>query len=84
MYLAHIRFAEEHKELIPLTKLGVEYVFRHGDTYQAYYKLDYSTVEEYGYAYPNEEVPEHLVPKDLIHIYTLFCKDMPFLKMNGC
>jgi hypothetical protein len=76
MYLAHIRYTEEEQELKPLTELGVEWVYRHGDTFMGYYKLDYSTVKKYGYAtLEKNPTSEELVPNGLIHIYTLFCKE---------
>jgi hypothetical protein len=56
--VANIRYADDEKELKPLSEEGIDYVLRHGDTKKAYYKLNYSDMKEYGYAPLGEEVPE--------------------------
>jgi hypothetical protein len=56
--VANIRYADDKTELEPLTKKGVLYVKRHGDTKTAYYKLNYNDVSEYGYATLGDEIPE--------------------------
>ena len=56
--IANIRYADEQSELKPLYKSGIRYVKRHGDTKTAYYELDYSDADKYGYAPLGNEIPE--------------------------
>ena len=72
--IANIVYAEESSELIPLTEMGVDYVMRHGENSVGYYKLDYSKVGEYGYAFLSKEIFESELPIDLEWIDSDFYK----------
>jgi len=62
-----IRYSDDKGELETLTKMGVKYVLREGDTKIAYYELDYNYtdydgnnwVDKYGYAPLGNEIPNN-------------------------
>jgi hypothetical protein len=56
--IANIRYGDDPKELKPLTSDNIKYVKHHGDFKTAYYELDYSYVDEFGYAPLGREIPE--------------------------
>jgi hypothetical protein len=75
--VANIRYADDKTELKPLTKKGIKYVKRHGDTKTAYYELDYSDIDRYGYAPIGKEIPESFFKsKNVEYINSQYYKEV--------